>query len=427
MKIRKYKSHFISGVWILMCLLMISPIEYSDNSNLYANIDSNEPFAQTPREEILSTDISNPTSLDIDTYYIVKDSADMTFYLQFYLYSGKVYALTRSSSWSDYYLYSDPEYSQEIRSLSSSFVNVIAFAPAESGYYYVKNICSATVERFFGFWEATDLTNLDISVGSTLSLKDPDWGKGVVYFHIDAYTKDCSGWGEIDMECPDPFASFVAISTSSGEAFNTNEMLTNENEFQTEICNTQGGESYIMIHKDRGLLKIETPGDAVLGGDNNFIWIILGVIGAVVLVGILLSAGKSKSKSSYNSNRRSTFSAKPSSTGKSKYYSSNFKKPISSTSGSSTKSTQHQKPIQLKRLKGMISLEKKIDLKEAAKILNTSKTEIKGLIYEMAAEQKITGDFRGEVFYISSGINTFLENLDKIYDDWDGQEKPIKL
>ncbi|MHA1610908.1 MAG: hypothetical protein ACTSYU_02550, partial [Promethearchaeota archaeon] len=64
---------------------------------------------------------------------------------------------------------------------------------------------------------------------------------------------------------------------------------------------------------------------------------------------------------------------------------------------------------------------------EAAKILNTSKTEIKGLIYEMAAEQKITGDFRGEVFYISSGINTFLENLDKMYDDWDGQEKPIKL
>ncbi|MHA1612668.1 MAG: hypothetical protein ACTSYU_11490, partial [Promethearchaeota archaeon] len=408
MKIRKYRFQLIAIFCILMCFRSFSPLKNSNYSSIDTNYDMREPLIQSPREEILSTDISNPTTLDLDTYYIVNDVADMTFYLQFYLTAGKIYALTRDSSRSDYYLYLDSDFSQEIRSLSSSFVNEIAFAPAETKYYYVKCVCSTTVDRFFGFWEATDLTNIDISTGSNLALKDPDWGKGVVYFHIESYTKDCSSWGEIDMDCPDPFAEFVAISTSSGDAFNTNEMLTNENEFQTEICNTQGGDSYIMIHKDRGLLKIETPGDvavggdSIVGGDNTFIWIILGVIGGVILVGILISAGNSRSKSSYKSIRSSNFSpTKPASTANSIYYSAKSRTPISSSSGSRTKSTQHQKPIQLKRLKGMISLENKIDLTEAAKILNTSKTEIKGLIYEMAAEQKITGDFRGEVFYIS--------------------------
>lgn len=97
----------------------------------------------------------------------------------------------------------------------------------------------------------------------------------------------------------------------------------------------------------------------------------------------------------------------------------------SQSSGKSEKSEKIstiQSEKSYKTIMGMIKLEKKLDLKEASELSGYSKKDLKQLIYTLAADDKIDGTFEGEVFVINSGIDTFIELLDKEFTSWEAKE-----
>jgi len=79
--------------------------------------------------------------------------------------------------------------------------------------------------------------------------------------------------------------------------------------------------------------------------------------------------------------------------------------------------------VKLKQLFGMIKLKGKIDLNKAKEIMNISKDEIEGLIYELVGSNQISGRLEGAVFVVESDVDTFIEFLEKEFSYWDSAEK----
>ncbi len=73
------------------------------------------------------------------------------------------------------------------------------------------------------------------------------------------------------------------------------------------------------------------------------------------------------------------------------------------------------------RLLGMIRIDKFLDLEKAQLFLGMSKYDIKALIYDLAGEKKLEGEFKDNRFIITSNIDDFLLELELSFINW--QEK----
>ncbi|MHA1298611.1 MAG: hypothetical protein ACTSO9_04110 [Candidatus Helarchaeota archaeon] len=77
-----------------------------------------------------------------------------------------------------------------------------------------------------------------------------------------------------------------------------------------------------------------------------------------------------------------------------------------------------------KVLYGMIRTKKQIDLKEATKILKgVSKSDIQGLLYELAGEGEVKGSFDGDLFIIESDVDDFIDKLEDEFTSWTDKEE----
>ena len=76
-----------------------------------------------------------------------------------------------------------------------------------------------------------------------------------------------------------------------------------------------------------------------------------------------------------------------------------------------------------KRLFGMIKLKKTLDLKETSEKLGLPQGEIENLLFDLAGENKISGDFKEGVFHITSDVDEFIGQLDDIFSEWSDNEK----
>jgi len=75
------------------------------------------------------------------------------------------------------------------------------------------------------------------------------------------------------------------------------------------------------------------------------------------------------------------------------------------------------------RLFGMIKTEKRIELKTASKLLGIPIDQIKAYIYDFVGEGKIEGEFQGKIFIINSGVDEFINRLERSFSEWDMKEK----
>jgi hypothetical protein len=73
------------------------------------------------------------------------------------------------------------------------------------------------------------------------------------------------------------------------------------------------------------------------------------------------------------------------------------------------------------RLLGMIRIDKFLDLEKAQLFLGMSKYDVKALIYDLAGEKKLEGEFKDNKFIITSNIDDFLLELELSFINW--QEK----
>ena len=87
------------------------------------------------------------------------------------------------------------------------------------------------------------------------------------------------------------------------------------------------------------------------------------------------------------------------------------------------KLTQKQKEQSYKAIMGMLKLDKKLDLTEASKISGYKKEELKKLIYTLAADDKVNGNFEGDTFVVETGIDLFIERLDNEFSKWSQNEE----
>ncbi len=77
--------------------------------------------------------------------------------------------------------------------------------------------------------------------------------------------------------------------------------------------------------------------------------------------------------------------------------------------------------IAIKRLNGMIRINKRIDLNKAAEILRVPKESVETLIYELAGDGKIEGEFdeKADIFTIKSDVGGFINELNRQFQEWD--------
>ena len=75
------------------------------------------------------------------------------------------------------------------------------------------------------------------------------------------------------------------------------------------------------------------------------------------------------------------------------------------------------------RLFGMIKLKKTLDLKETSEKLGLPQEEIENLLFDLAGENKISGDFKEGIFHITSNVDEFINQLDDIFSEWSDNEK----
>ena len=71
----------------------------------------------------------------------------------------------------------------------------------------------------------------------------------------------------------------------------------------------------------------------------------------------------------------------------------------------------------------MIRLKKILDLKETSEKLGLPQEEIENLLFDLAGEKKISGDFKEGIFYITSDVDEFINQLDGIFNEWSDNEK----
>ncbi len=81
---------------------------------------------------------------------------------------------------------------------------------------------------------------------------------------------------------------------------------------------------------------------------------------------------------------------------------------------------------EFKIIEGMLKLEKKINLEVASNVIGCSIEELKNLIYNLAEGNKVSGEFKGDVFMVESEIDVFVELLDKEFSKWEKIEKDKK-
>ncbi len=73
----------------------------------------------------------------------------------------------------------------------------------------------------------------------------------------------------------------------------------------------------------------------------------------------------------------------------------------------------------IKKLNGIIRIDKRVDLNKAQEILSIPKEDVRNLIYEMAGEGHIEGQFDGDIFVIQSDIAGFINELNHQFQIWD--------
>ncbi len=88
-----------------------------------------------------------------------------------------------------------------------------------------------------------------------------------------------------------------------------------------------------------------------------------------------------------------------------------------------TETKQKAKDQSYKTIMGMIKTEKKLDLNSASKISGVKKDELKQMIYTLAADDKVSGKFEGDVFVVEQGIDLFVERLDNEFSKWSQKEE----
>ncbi len=71
-----------------------------------------------------------------------------------------------------------------------------------------------------------------------------------------------------------------------------------------------------------------------------------------------------------------------------------------------------------KALIGMIKLHQTVDINQAAKLLRINPDEVRVLLYALAADDKIKGEFDGETFRIISDVDEFVAALDQQFRQW---------
>ena len=75
------------------------------------------------------------------------------------------------------------------------------------------------------------------------------------------------------------------------------------------------------------------------------------------------------------------------------------------------------------RLFGMIRLKKTLNLKETSEKLGLPEGEIENLLFDLAGEKKISGDFKDGFYRITSDVDEFIGQLDGIFSEWSDNEK----
>jgi hypothetical protein len=75
------------------------------------------------------------------------------------------------------------------------------------------------------------------------------------------------------------------------------------------------------------------------------------------------------------------------------------------------------------RLANLIQRTNQLNLNFAKMILRIPKKKIKTLIYDLAGEGKILGEFQGDTFIIFSDIDKFIEILNSAFESWGKKEK----
>ena len=75
------------------------------------------------------------------------------------------------------------------------------------------------------------------------------------------------------------------------------------------------------------------------------------------------------------------------------------------------------------RLFGMIKSMKKIDIPSASEMLGMKPGVLKNLLFDLIGENKIAGEFTGDVFTITSEVDTFITALDTEFSTWGAKER----
>ncbi len=73
----------------------------------------------------------------------------------------------------------------------------------------------------------------------------------------------------------------------------------------------------------------------------------------------------------------------------------------------------------LEQLGDLIRDKKQVDLNQVGDILRVSKADVERLIYTLAGEGTVEGEFQGDVFIIQSDVREFIEHLTQQFQDWE--------
>lgn len=82
-----------------------------------------------------------------------------------------------------------------------------------------------------------------------------------------------------------------------------------------------------------------------------------------------------------------------------------------------------KKQDRIKIIEGMLKLEKNVDLKIASRIIGCSLKKLRNLIMKLIGENKITGEIRGNIFILESGVDEFIAQLEEEFLTWEKLEK----
>ncbi len=76
-----------------------------------------------------------------------------------------------------------------------------------------------------------------------------------------------------------------------------------------------------------------------------------------------------------------------------------------------------------KALLGMIKIQQRVDVNEAAQLLYMTPGDVRVLLFTLAADEKVKGHFSGDIFLITSDVDDFVAALDQQFKQWGAKEK----